>query len=370
MLKEKVIYAKITEKKEGKKIMRKKNNNIKGQENLKKRICDSIFAKERAITLIALIVTIIILLILSGVTISILTGKNGILSKAIGAKGENNSKSAVEKVKLALLASIEKNGKFNIDKIGEGSLGENLKEIGCTEYSGSLPTIVDIDGIKIKIDEKGNVEETKEEVPNRIVEFNENLSLNCEENLLNLIDWPKVSYFDSKFTANIGNNELEQGKTHTRSEWIKIFNDAESQNKLQIDNTKHIGKIYDYSNPNEIITKEDLLFINNIRKTGYARIRLIVRNQDQKPGPVIPKRFSLNYEIAFQLNKNTYFFDMSYPTFENGGDYEYIFLRIDENIVKQGYIWAITEAVKFRQVPIVELGQKPFYNDISILYDE
>ena len=35
--------------------------------------------KERGITLIALIVTIVILLILSGVSIAILTGKNGVI---------------------------------------------------------------------------------------------------------------------------------------------------------------------------------------------------------------------------------------------------------------------------------------------------
>ena len=38
--------------------------------------------KEKGITLIALVITIIILLILAGVTISLLTGNNGILTQA------------------------------------------------------------------------------------------------------------------------------------------------------------------------------------------------------------------------------------------------------------------------------------------------
>ena len=42
--------------------------------------------KEKGITLIALVITIIVLLILAGVTIATLTGDNGILTKANEAK--------------------------------------------------------------------------------------------------------------------------------------------------------------------------------------------------------------------------------------------------------------------------------------------
>lgn len=42
--------------------------------------------KEEGITLIALVITIIILLILSAVTISTLTGENGLFKRAIQAK--------------------------------------------------------------------------------------------------------------------------------------------------------------------------------------------------------------------------------------------------------------------------------------------
>ncbi len=45
---------------------------------------------EKGITLIALVITIIILLILAGITIATLTGENGILSKASTAKGRTN----------------------------------------------------------------------------------------------------------------------------------------------------------------------------------------------------------------------------------------------------------------------------------------
>ena len=67
----------------------------KGQ-NLKKRITKS----TKGITLIALVVTIIILLILSGVSIAMLTGNNGILSQAGRAKDRTREEGAREKIQL------------------------------------------------------------------------------------------------------------------------------------------------------------------------------------------------------------------------------------------------------------------------------
>ena len=56
--------------------------------------------KERGITLIALIVTIIVLLILAGVSIAMLTGDNGILSQAQNAKKETEEAERNEKLDL------------------------------------------------------------------------------------------------------------------------------------------------------------------------------------------------------------------------------------------------------------------------------
>ena len=52
----------------------------------------------KGITLIALVITIIVLLILAGVTIAMLTGENGILTKANSAQTETVSKGAIEKI--------------------------------------------------------------------------------------------------------------------------------------------------------------------------------------------------------------------------------------------------------------------------------
>ncbi len=51
------------------------------------------FKNKNGITLIALVVTIIVLLILAGVSISMLTGQNGILNRAAEAKEKNRNSS-------------------------------------------------------------------------------------------------------------------------------------------------------------------------------------------------------------------------------------------------------------------------------------
>ena len=59
---------------------------------------------QKGITLIALVITIIVLLILAGVSIAMLTGKNGILTQANNAKAETAKAEAVEKINMSLNA--------------------------------------------------------------------------------------------------------------------------------------------------------------------------------------------------------------------------------------------------------------------------
>lgn len=58
--------------------------------------------KQNGITLIALVITIIVLLILAGVSIAMLTGENGILTKANESKTASTEGEKLEAVKLAL----------------------------------------------------------------------------------------------------------------------------------------------------------------------------------------------------------------------------------------------------------------------------
>ena len=61
--------------------------------------------KEKGITLIALVITIIVLLILAGVTVATLTGDNGLLTKTNEAKESTEIETEKEIIKSCL--SIE-----------------------------------------------------------------------------------------------------------------------------------------------------------------------------------------------------------------------------------------------------------------------
>ena len=112
----------------------------------------------KGITLIALVITIIVLLILAGVTIATLTGDNGILTKAQNAKEKNAQKTVEEQINLAVQASRINEG-LVIDKdILEQELTNNGIEIIKSE-NDELPWTVKKDGYVYTISENGEVKE-------------------------------------------------------------------------------------------------------------------------------------------------------------------------------------------------------------------
>ena len=60
---------------------------------------------QKGITLIALVITIIVLLILAGVSIAMLTGDNGILTRATDAKNDTKIAEIAENVQLGIGAA-------------------------------------------------------------------------------------------------------------------------------------------------------------------------------------------------------------------------------------------------------------------------
>lgn len=92
---------------------------------------------QNGITLIALVVTIIVLLILAGISIAMLTGSNGILTRGREARTETNNAEIAERINMELNAiaadvmasdntikdfTQSKHTKVNI----EGNLGANF----------------------------------------------------------------------------------------------------------------------------------------------------------------------------------------------------------------------------------------------------
>ena len=72
--------------------------------------------KQRGITLIALVITIIVLLILAGVTIATLTGENGILTRAADTAERTEKANVIEQVQTDILAKQAENQSGDITK--------------------------------------------------------------------------------------------------------------------------------------------------------------------------------------------------------------------------------------------------------------
>ena len=112
--------------------------------------------REKGITLIALVVTIIVLLILAGVSISMLTGQNGILTRAGEAKTKTEEGQAKEKIEMILL-------EYQTEKALGKTLEEFLnKKLEKGEISGITQNEdgtyeVEINGYVATIDEEGNI---------------------------------------------------------------------------------------------------------------------------------------------------------------------------------------------------------------------
>ena len=112
----------------------------------------------KGITLIALVITIIVLLILAGVSIAMLTGQNGILTQAQNAKTTTANKSAEEKVKLAVMAARAQSEDASLDATKlKTEIEDNYA--GVAELTaGGFPVNVTMDGKAFTVDSYGNVE--------------------------------------------------------------------------------------------------------------------------------------------------------------------------------------------------------------------
>ena len=112
----------------------------------------------KGITLIALVITIIVLLILVGISIATLTGENGILTKANKAKEEMDKATAKEKVQMAIMGSYGTDGRLNYNE-----LKNNLDKVqGITNVPSnideeSFSLEVNVDGYKVIIEKNGDV---------------------------------------------------------------------------------------------------------------------------------------------------------------------------------------------------------------------
>ena len=142
------------------------NRNLKKKEFVKRR---------KGITLIALVITIIVLLILAGISISMLAGDNSILNRAGQAREKNGTTGTKEQIQIATMSALSNgNGQIKDDDL-RAEIKKNISGVTDNDITGN-----ERNGWQVKKDNKafaisntGNVneafwEEVKDENENVI----------------------------------------------------------------------------------------------------------------------------------------------------------------------------------------------------------
>ncbi len=128
----------------------------------KKNIIPIKLEQNKGITLIALVVTIIVLLILAGVSIQMLVGEGGILTNAREAARKTNQADAKERIELEIAETMLEYHDLTAEGLNKNLAahipgltheGRSLTENPINE----LPAIVELDGYVFQIDENGKV---------------------------------------------------------------------------------------------------------------------------------------------------------------------------------------------------------------------
>lgn len=122
---------------------------------------------QKGITLIALVITIIVLLILAGVSIAMLTGENGILTQSTKAVTETEVAAAEEAIKMEVYNNLaSNNGVFDFEGFTAITTDSNYTyEVG--EETSSPKTVTVTKGDKDigiwNVTDKGAVSKTTTE---------------------------------------------------------------------------------------------------------------------------------------------------------------------------------------------------------------
>ena len=194
--------------------------------------------ESKGITLIALVITIIVLLILAGVTIATLTGDNGILKKAGDAKTQTEQAKEDENLKIAIAGSYGTDGKLNLK-----DLKDNLTNQGIDydKNNTGFPLEVTVNGEKKKIDANGNIIESIQSLKTKGTVFKDTTTL--EDTYGNQVTIPKgFKIADDSATEVTGGIVIEDA-TYTNTigsqfVWIPVGtgeNAIKKANKEKVD---------------------------------------------------------------------------------------------------------------------------------------
>ena len=239
--------------------------------------------KERGITLIALVITIIVLLILAGVTIASITGENGILSKATQASQKTTQEKEREEIKMAVTSD---NMKYITGDEGESedyieSIQKELDNIAGASKTKVEMSDADIGGCKVTYKETGNVYYIEYEYDEN---DNEKINIKTSEEYLSdkkyetsdLTDDEKTQ-LESGIKLEINSGSKGEFLVQVRSGGIIDWGDG-TYSKVE---DPYTGKIRNKSKKIAYINN-DYSKLNSIKMAGVANFRRVWHEYSEK----------------------------------------------------------------------------------------
>lgn len=126
-----------------------------------KKLKEELKYDKKGITLISLVVTIIVLLILAGVTIATLMGPNGILTQANTSKKKTEEAEDIEKIRLAISeAQMGEDGyqELTTQNLGSALIKDGVKSVVSDNEDGTRHILLVDEKKEYKLDSSGNIE--------------------------------------------------------------------------------------------------------------------------------------------------------------------------------------------------------------------
>ena len=243
--------------------------------------------RERGITTIGLVVTIIVMLILAGVTISLMQGNSGIISKADESKSQTERKEVIEKAKMTISEKVVNNG-------GNELTRSELKEI-LEQYFINVPEDYTLETILKTKEENGKYEIKVSEIYDRDI-MTENEETDGSTEVVPPTSSTNVENGNSGNTGsggNTGSNDNTGNNSNTGSSTGDTGNtNSESTSGGNSNNAENGG-----SNSTEI----DVTKVEMDKQT--ATVDINGENTVQLNAKVIPSNANKNTEITWTSKK-------------------------------------------------------------------
>ncbi len=171
---------------------------------------------EEGITLIALVITIVVLLILAGISIQMLTGDNGILTRAGEAKQATEKANAKEQIQVEVLGSFDAKTNQNLTV-----LKDRLGKIGAEVKNSDFPLYVIYKGNEFIISENGEMTDLGNGGVTLLAKINAQVSEMSDSEKLNFYQnfYGKTVNYQPKADIQTSTSETNVSK---KAQW-KIF---------------------------------------------------------------------------------------------------------------------------------------------------